>query len=107
MKKFEICFSRSSSTTAVSNFKIMCNCIHELLNVFEKIQLNVYILSGLPREIKGPRARVKVGPQGQAGFHSESQLHPSCKLKTKKKKKRPLHADNDNSYPLSTISPYL
>ena len=26
-----------------------------------------------------------MGPQGQEGFHSESQLQPSCKLKTKKK----------------------
>ena len=28
-------FSGSSSTTNDPNFKIMCNCIHELLNVFE------------------------------------------------------------------------
>ena len=28
-------FSGSSSTTNEPNFKIMCNCIHELLNVFE------------------------------------------------------------------------
>ena len=28
-------FSGSSSTTDEPNFKIMCNCIHELLNVFE------------------------------------------------------------------------
>ena len=28
-------FSGSSSTTSVPNFKIMCNCIHVLLNVFE------------------------------------------------------------------------
>ena len=28
-------FSRSCSTTSVPNFKIVCHCIHELLNVFE------------------------------------------------------------------------
>ena len=28
-------FRGSSSTTSVPNFKIVCNCIHELLNVFE------------------------------------------------------------------------
>ena len=28
-------FSGSSSTTNEPNFKIVCNCIHELLNVFE------------------------------------------------------------------------
>ena len=28
-------FSGSSSTTNEPNFKIMCNCIHELLNFFE------------------------------------------------------------------------
>ena len=28
-------FSGPSSTTNESTFKIMCNCIHELLNVFE------------------------------------------------------------------------
>ena len=31
-----------------------------------------------------------MGPQRQGGFHSESQLHPSCKLKTKKKKNHDL-----------------
>ena len=51
------------------------------------------LYTGPPREIKGP-----------GGIHSESQLHPSCKLKTKKKK-RSLHTDN--SYPSLTISPYL
>ena len=28
-------FSRSSNTTNEPNFKIMCNCINELFNVFE------------------------------------------------------------------------
>ena len=28
-------FSGSRSTTIEPNFKILCNCIHELLNVFE------------------------------------------------------------------------
>ena len=43
---------------------------------------------GRPEILRGPGQRVKVGPQRQGGFHSESQLHPSCKLKTKKKKKK-------------------
>ena len=34
-KRFWNIFSGSSSTTNEPNFKIMCNCIHELLNVFE------------------------------------------------------------------------
>ena len=47
---------------------------------------------GRPEKLRGPGHRVKVGPQGQGGFHSESQLQPNCKSKTKKKS---LHADND------------
>ena len=39
-----------------------------------------------PEKLRGPGQRVKVGPQGQGGFHSESQLQPSCKSKTKRKK---------------------
>ena len=35
---------------------------------------------------RGPGQRVEVGHQRQGGFHSESQLYPSCKLKTKKKR---------------------
>ena len=34
-KRFQNIFSRSSSTTKEPNFKIMRNCIHELLNAFE------------------------------------------------------------------------
>ena len=34
-KKILKYFSVSSSTTNEPNFKIVCNCIHELLNVFE------------------------------------------------------------------------
>ena len=34
-KRFQNIFSGLSSTTNEPNFKIMCNCIHELLNVFE------------------------------------------------------------------------
>ena len=41
---------------------------------------------GRPEKLRGPGQRVKVGLQRQGGFHFESQLHPSCKLKTKKKK---------------------
>ena len=40
---------------------------------------------GHSEKLRGPGKRVKVGPQGQGGFHSESQLQPSYKLKTKKK----------------------
>ena len=36
-------FSGSSSTTNELNFKIVCNCIHELLNVL-RIRLNVNML---------------------------------------------------------------
>ena len=65
-------------------------------------------MQSCPEKLRGPGQRVKVGAQGQGGFHSESQLHPSCKLKTKKKKKKKsLHANNDNSYPSPTISPYF
>ena len=43
--------------------------------------------SGPPREIKGPRAKsLKWGPKGKEGFHSESQLQPSCQSKTQKKR---------------------
>ena len=41
-----------------------------------------------PEKLRGPGQRVKVGPQRQGGFHSESHLYPSCKLKTKKKKEK-------------------
>ena len=34
-KKILKYFSGSSSTTSVPNFMIMCNCIYQLLNVFE------------------------------------------------------------------------
>ena len=34
-KGFRNIFSGSSSTTNEPNFKIVCNCIHALLNVFE------------------------------------------------------------------------
>ena len=37
-----------------------------------------------PEKLSGPGQRVKVGPQGQGGFHSE-QLQPRCKSKTKKR----------------------
>ena len=60
------------------------------------------MFAGPPREIKGPG---KVGPQGQGSFHSESQLHRSCKLKIKKNKiKISLHVNNDNNYPSPTVS---
>ena len=65
-------------------------------------------IQGCPEKLRGPGQRVKVGPQRQGGFHSESQLHSSCKLKTKKKKKsQPIATDNDNNYPSPTVSPYL
>ena len=48
----------------------------------------LYYAQGRPEKVRGPGQKVKVGPQRQGGFHSESQLHPSCKLKTKKKKKK-------------------
>ena len=41
-KKFRNIFSGSSSTTNEPNFKIVCNCFHELL-IFLRIQLNTYI----------------------------------------------------------------
>ena len=69
----------------------------------------MYCRQGRPEKLRGPGQRVKVGPQGQGGFHSEYKTSAySCKLKTKKKKKKKsLQADNDNSYPSPTISPYL
>ena len=42
---------------------------------------------GRPEKLRGPGQRVKVGTQGQGGFHSESQLHPR-KAKGQKKPKR-------------------
>ena len=38
-------FSGSSSTTNEPNFKIMCNCIHELLNVFEDPAQSVHTIA--------------------------------------------------------------
>ena len=38
------------------------------------------VIQGRPEKLRGPGQRVKVGSQGQGGFHSESQLHPSCRL---------------------------
>ena len=62
---------------------------------------------GRQEKLRDPGQRVKVGPQGQGGFHSESQLQPSCKSKTKKEEKMSLHANIDNNCPSPTISPYL
>ena len=45
----------------------------------------MYKKQGRPEKLRGPGQRIKVGPQRQGCFHSESQLHPSCKSKTKKK----------------------
>ena len=38
-------FSGSISTTSVPNFKIVCNSIHELLNVFEDPAQRVHTIS--------------------------------------------------------------
>ena len=43
----------------------------------------IKVPQGCPEKLRGSGQRVKVGPQRQGGFHSESQLHRSCKLKTK------------------------
>ena len=37
---------------------------------------------GRPEKLGGPGKRVKEGPQGQGGFHPESQLQLNCKSKT-------------------------
>ena len=60
--------------------------------------INFCCTQGRPEKLRGPRQRVKVGPQGQRGFHSESQAV------SQRPKKRSLHADNDNSYPSLTMS---
>ena len=38
-------FSGSSSTTNEPNFKIVCNCIHELLNVFEDSAPHIHTIA--------------------------------------------------------------
>ena len=40
-------FSGSRSTTNEPNFKILCNCIHELLNVFEDSAQRVHTIVGV------------------------------------------------------------
>ena len=59
---------------------------------------------GRPEKLRGPWQRVKVGPQWQGGFHSKSQLHPSCKTKKKKKGHDLLTM---RKLPSPTISPYI
>ena len=44
-KRFWNIFSRSSSAANEPNFKIICNCIHELLNVFEDPAQCVHIIA--------------------------------------------------------------
>ena len=45
-KKILNIFSGSSSTTNEPNFKIVCNCIHELLNVFEDSAQREHTIAG-------------------------------------------------------------
>ena len=45
MRRFQNIFSGSSSTTNEPNFKIVCNCIHELLNVFEDPAQSVHTIA--------------------------------------------------------------
>ena len=71
---------------------------HHVLDVLTGVK---YYHQCHPEKLKGPGQRVKVGPNGQGGFHSELQLQPSCKLKTQRK------SDNGNSYPSPTIFLYL
>ena len=65
----------------------------------------ILMYSGSPREIKGPGQRVIVGPQGHGGLYCESQIHPSCKLKTIQKGHYILTMTIVTPSP--TISPYL
>ena len=51
-KDFEIFFGGSSSTTSVPNFKIMCNCIHELINVFEDSAQHVHTINDTVGELE-------------------------------------------------------
>ena len=89
--------------------KYLCNYLYEFLCCLVTYIVQCYVgrylyeclfvrvVQGCPEKL----SRVKVGTQGQGGYHSESQLQPSCI------KKRSLHADNDNSCPSPAISPYL
>ena len=82
-------FSGSNSTTNESNFKIVCNCIHELLKVFEdsaqhehtillllllhthntltKSRARVY--SGVLRVLRGNAGGRNVSSHGNGGRH--------------------------------------
>ena len=62
----------------------------EILILLAWILKQLFCVQGCPENLRGPGQRVKVGSQGQGSFHSESHIHPSCMLKTKKKK-RSLH----------------